>query len=485
MPAFPHERRGAHMENLFTPSACKNDWFGTYINARLDCGQTIRSRCDVKSMTYCDLQSIDLNALNQVLEQYPAFKAEFTDYLYEDLSFNIQEGAEKYVDKDAIVIPAITLQLAQDNSPTSQDCFNPERRLSGVEYDGMETNSSCGGGDIERGTLQCGQPNSRATCTTKNRPKGSLHRFSESSVSSSDEMRYYPRRPSQVDKHQSKRRLRRATLGGLFNHQGKNRTEPSKNLIKTSENSPTIRRKSYSPGTDLVNNDFSTSIEPNSTSRTAVLVTELTKAVATVGDPTQLHPTKKSPAPPPQTSKTETSDQFLNVPKGISVGSTNKWNTGTSKHLISHGGTVQLGLKFCDKPSMPVVTPASSTSTPSIEDIKPFKQFTGNTLTVPDMSEAKKVSRSTLSLPLQPKIAAPPLEQYAPDTCRSQLNLGLLNIDQAKSFNPCSNDIMNRIIYQNQSLSNEMMRLHDRMGSLENQMAELLSSMKPNGVITR
>lgn len=53
----------------------------------------MRSRCDVKSLTYCDLQSIELAVLNDVLTQYPQFKSEFAAYLYEDLSFNIQEGA--------------------------------------------------------------------------------------------------------------------------------------------------------------------------------------------------------------------------------------------------------------------------------------------------------------------------------------------------------------------------------------------------------
>lgn len=65
---------------------------GTTNNISSSSFPIIRSRCDVKSLTYCDLHYIDLITLSEILNQHPRFKAELKSYLYEDLSFNIQEG---------------------------------------------------------------------------------------------------------------------------------------------------------------------------------------------------------------------------------------------------------------------------------------------------------------------------------------------------------------------------------------------------------
>ncbi|CAH8441356.1 unnamed protein product [Schistosoma rodhaini] len=103
----------------------KNDWFGAFLETDIPINGTtnnvssstfpiIRSRCDVKSLTYCDLHYIDLVTLSEILNQHPRFKAELKSYLYEDLSFNIQEGVENYLSNDVITVPAITLQLAND-----------------------------------------------------------------------------------------------------------------------------------------------------------------------------------------------------------------------------------------------------------------------------------------------------------------------------------------------------------------------------------
>ncbi|CAH8439408.1 unnamed protein product [Schistosoma bovis] len=103
----------------------KNDWFGAFLETDVPINGTtnnissssfpiIRSRCDVKSLTYCDLHYIDLITLSEILNQHPRFKAELKSYLYEDLSFNIQEGVENCLSHDVITVPAITLQLAND-----------------------------------------------------------------------------------------------------------------------------------------------------------------------------------------------------------------------------------------------------------------------------------------------------------------------------------------------------------------------------------
>ncbi|TNN06408.1 Potassium voltage-gated channel subfamily H member 2 isoform 1 [Schistosoma japonicum] len=104
----------------------KNDWFGAFVDPDIP---IIRSKCDVKSLTYCDLHYIDLITLSEILNQHPRFKAELKNYLYEDLSFNIQEGAETFYSNDVITVPAITLQLANDD----KDWENSETNLSIIE----------------------------------------------------------------------------------------------------------------------------------------------------------------------------------------------------------------------------------------------------------------------------------------------------------------------------------------------------------------
>jgi len=96
--------------------AGKGDLFGS------DLGYTdavIKSSCDVRSLTYCDLQCILLSGLREVLEMYPEFASTFESDLAHDLTYNLREG---YVDSDdgeaadddddgrtATIIPAVTV----------------------------------------------------------------------------------------------------------------------------------------------------------------------------------------------------------------------------------------------------------------------------------------------------------------------------------------------------------------------------------------
>ena len=72
----------------------KGDLFGT------DLGfdePTIKSSCDVKSLTYCDLQCVLLRGLVDVLESYPEFAKKFAQDLQHDLTYNLREG---YIDPE-------------------------------------------------------------------------------------------------------------------------------------------------------------------------------------------------------------------------------------------------------------------------------------------------------------------------------------------------------------------------------------------------
>ncbi|KAF7259993.1 hypothetical protein EG68_02838 [Paragonimus skrjabini miyazakii] len=179
----------------------KNDWFGTYIDTSVETTQTVRSRCAVKSLTYCDLQSIDLITLNNVLDQYPKFKSDFVAYLYEDLSFDIQEGAEKSLDSDAILVPAITLQLTHDQNH-SKETKHPN---TSVHFTASETQphpSDRTPSDLEAGVFTSNKMDHEGSSAQSPSPNG---------------MRYYPRRPIQpVGQSSNNQGLRRATLGAIF-----------------------------------------------------------------------------------------------------------------------------------------------------------------------------------------------------------------------------------------------------------------------------
>lgn len=72
----------------------------------------IKSSCDVRSLTYCDLQCIVLAGLREVLDMYPEFAATFESDLAHDLTYNLRDG---YVDPDDLdadddyVMPAVTV----------------------------------------------------------------------------------------------------------------------------------------------------------------------------------------------------------------------------------------------------------------------------------------------------------------------------------------------------------------------------------------
>ena len=56
---------------------------------------SIQSSCDVKSLTYCDLQCILLNKLKDTLIQYPEFAETFHVEIKHDLTYNLKEGFEE------------------------------------------------------------------------------------------------------------------------------------------------------------------------------------------------------------------------------------------------------------------------------------------------------------------------------------------------------------------------------------------------------
>ncbi|XP_059828329.1 potassium voltage-gated channel subfamily H member 8 [Hypanus sabinus] len=68
---------------------------GDLIGANLaDKDQVIKTSADVKALTYCDLQCINLKGLYEVLELYPEYSQKFKEDIYNNLTYNLREGHE-------------------------------------------------------------------------------------------------------------------------------------------------------------------------------------------------------------------------------------------------------------------------------------------------------------------------------------------------------------------------------------------------------
>ncbi|XP_061164070.1 potassium voltage-gated channel subfamily H member 8-like isoform X2 [Saccostrea echinata] len=70
----------------------KGDLFGTDINFDDPVGI---SSCDVRSLTYCDLQCINMKGLTDVLALYPDFAEKFQNDIRHDLTYNLKEGFDE------------------------------------------------------------------------------------------------------------------------------------------------------------------------------------------------------------------------------------------------------------------------------------------------------------------------------------------------------------------------------------------------------
>ncbi|XP_036947285.1 potassium voltage-gated channel subfamily H member 8 [Acanthopagrus latus] len=72
----------------------KGDLIGA--NLSLD-DRVIKTNADVKALTYCDLQCINLRGLYEVLDLYPEYSHHFVQDIQQDLTYNLREGQETHV----------------------------------------------------------------------------------------------------------------------------------------------------------------------------------------------------------------------------------------------------------------------------------------------------------------------------------------------------------------------------------------------------
>ncbi len=54
----------------------------------------VKSSCDVRALTYCDLKCLHIPGLVEVVRLYPEFQEQFAEDILHDLTFNLREGWE-------------------------------------------------------------------------------------------------------------------------------------------------------------------------------------------------------------------------------------------------------------------------------------------------------------------------------------------------------------------------------------------------------
>uniref|UniRef100_A0A1I8FQW3 Pre-mRNA-splicing factor 38 n=2 Tax=Macrostomum lignano TaxID=282301 RepID=A0A1I8FQW3_9PLAT len=86
----------------------------------------MRSMCDVRSLTYCDLQCVELRGLIQLLQQYPEYHEKFKDDLLQDLAYNMREGSdieeeEEFQRQHGTVMPAVTLPIIGEEKEEDEE----------------------------------------------------------------------------------------------------------------------------------------------------------------------------------------------------------------------------------------------------------------------------------------------------------------------------------------------------------------------------
>ncbi|XP_045129017.1 potassium voltage-gated channel subfamily H member 8-like isoform X3 [Portunus trituberculatus] len=82
------------MDDMVVAILGKGDLVGSDVDEHLRNGgdTVVKSSCDVKALTYCDLKSIFIPGLMDVLKMYLEYQQEFANDIKHDLTYNLREG---------------------------------------------------------------------------------------------------------------------------------------------------------------------------------------------------------------------------------------------------------------------------------------------------------------------------------------------------------------------------------------------------------
>ncbi|KAI5720578.1 hypothetical protein M8J77_009037 [Diaphorina citri] len=83
----------------------------------------VKSSCDVKALTYCDLKSVNVVGLVEVLRLYPEYQQEFAHDIQHDLTYNIREGYE--AEESDIGLPSLTLPSINEDDEAGEGETSP------------------------------------------------------------------------------------------------------------------------------------------------------------------------------------------------------------------------------------------------------------------------------------------------------------------------------------------------------------------------
>ena len=104
----------------------KGDLVGCDIPFSLIPEALIKSSSDVKALTYCDLKSIHVPGLLDVLKMYPEFAETFCTEIIHDLTFNLREGSQNETEgmlhgAHSLTLPSISEDDEEDDEDDADD----------------------------------------------------------------------------------------------------------------------------------------------------------------------------------------------------------------------------------------------------------------------------------------------------------------------------------------------------------------------------
>ncbi|XP_046397487.1 potassium voltage-gated channel subfamily H member 4 [Ischnura elegans] len=88
-----------------------------------DANAVVKSSCDVRALTYCDLKCVSVSGLAEALRLYPEFLAQFASDITHDLTYNLREGYEAEQEWDTNGgAPSLTLpSISEEEDEGTED----------------------------------------------------------------------------------------------------------------------------------------------------------------------------------------------------------------------------------------------------------------------------------------------------------------------------------------------------------------------------
>jgi potassium voltage-gated channel Eag-related subfamily H protein 8 len=124
----------------------KGDLVGCDIPSSLVIDSVIKSSSDVKALTYCDLKSIHVPGLLEVLKLYAEFAETFCTEIVHDLTFNLREGYQDEMDAGMQTAHSLTLPSISEDDEEHDDEDDEREGRDDSDDSGSPPQSPPGGG---------------------------------------------------------------------------------------------------------------------------------------------------------------------------------------------------------------------------------------------------------------------------------------------------------------------------------------------------